>query len=47
MAKFLNVTLILFLPIYCIMYHFVIISHFGAFCHKLGALDVTLAVEDF
>ena len=31
-----------------ILYHvsFVIDSHFGAFCHKLGALDVTLAVED-
>ena len=47
MAKFLNVTLILLLPMYRIMYHFVIFSHFGAFCHKFGALDVTLAVEDF
>ena len=46
MAKFLNVTLISFLPyiVSCII--FVIDSHFGAFCHKLGALDVTLAVED-
>ena len=30
------------------MYHFChgFSFHFGAFCHKLSALDVTLAVED-